>query len=507
MVLRKFFVFLWCFLFILQSSFCEESEFLESSTEIQSEIESEEKSSFLHENDGKKHYFTAIGGLLFWNVGLMTYNRYAIGASWAQVGWDEWGSFWKRKLEWDNDWYWTNFVLHPYQGTIYYNVARGSNLNRIESFGLTVLGSAMWEYFCETNAPSKNDMIYTTVGAFSMGEMLYRLSLEADEIHDALGILVNPTRMWTELWTRQKPLGTHGNIDELSLRFSVGSVATQTNLAGYVGDYPQNEIFPVFASPELNIVYKNPFGHDSNDPYSQFELNLGGSVGKGSGYGAQCAYPETDKSLFYQIRIISNGMLISRAPEKWNTLDTQTTVGAVMEYDFDWHSFYLLSSLAPGFAIKQRREFEKIDFEWQAHLAAILLGTSDFYYYHRDFDQTFVEGRNGSGRSYNYTIGAQTKLNAKIKTKDGSSIFADFRGYAMYDFENQLQQFVNGENATQTGWDFIGDFSFGAEYALTKIVRLGASDEIYAKFATYKSLNDVSQVVNTVRVYGKLQLK
>ena len=128
-----------------------------------------EKSGFLHENDGKKHWFTAIGGVLFFNVGLASYNRFVLGSGWAQVGPDEWNRFWEREMTYDRDWYWTNFVLHPYQGSFYYQASRGSNLNVAESFALTLFGSAFWEYLCETNAPSINDMVYTTVGAFSMG--------------------------------------------------------------------------------------------------------------------------------------------------------------------------------------------------------------------------------------------------------------------------------------------------------------------------------------------------
>ncbi len=492
--------------------FCQDSSsHAENKNEIAFDAEAilkeTQNGGFLHENDGKKHWFTAVGGLLFWNVGLSTYNRFVVDAGWTKVGPEQWNHFWTRKLEWDNDWYWTNFVLHPYQGTIYYNVARSSNLNRIESFALTTVGTAMWEYLCETNAPSKNDIIYTTVGAFAVGEMLYRLSIEADEIHDALGILVNPTRMWTEIWTRQKPLGTHGNIHELSFTLALGNAVGYTDLRGYSGEWEKSEVYPFFFAPSLNVTYGNPFAHDSNDPYSQFELEMSGAIGKGSGTGAACAYASLDKKIFYQIRILSNGMLISRAPEKLNSEDVATTVGVVMEYDFDWHSYYLLSTIAPGIAIKQRREFQKNALEWHAHLAAILLGTSDFYYYRRNFDEVFIEKRDNPSRPYNFNIGAQTKLSAKVKNENGSSVFASFRGYAMYDFYNQLQEFSDGTHATHTGWDFVGILNLGAEFALNKLVKLGLVEEIYTKFATYRTLNDVAQIVNTTSAYCKLQAK
>ena len=185
---------------LLSSHFLSAEEVSESETVSSSSIEEkgsfavnsvkiESTDGFLHENDGKKHWFTAVGGMLFFNVGLSSYNRFVTKSDWAQVGSDEWNRFWERTLEYDRDWYWTNFVLHPYQGSIYYMVSRGSNLTFYESFGVTLLGSAFWEYLCETNAPSINDMYYTSVGSFAVGEMLYRLSLNADELSEILACL------------------------------------------------------------------------------------------------------------------------------------------------------------------------------------------------------------------------------------------------------------------------------------------------------------------------------
>lgn len=464
------------------------------------------ESGWLHENDGEKHYFTAIGFVAFWNILLSSYNRFVLQSDWAKVGWNEWDHFWERKLEWDRDWYWTNFVLHPYQGNLYYTASRASNLNQLESFVLTVLGSASWEYLCETNSPSKNDMVYTTVGAYCVGEMLYRLSLNADEISSILGYAIAPTRLWTQTFTRQKPLGGTRNIHELSLKFSMGNTIGRTNLKGYKGDYEEQEVYPIFMSPELYIAYNDPYGHDSNEPYSQFEFLFKGAVGKGSGTGANCSFKELDEKLFYNIRILSNGMMFSRAPNFGENIDT--TIGMVMEYDFDWHSYYLLSSLAPGVAIKQRITRDNDSkIEWQAHLAAIILGTSDFYYYRRDFNPYIVEQRNGVFAPYNYNIGGQTVLKFKYQTEKGSSVDFGFRGYAMYDFYNQLQYFSNGERGTQVGWDFVGITNLSAELAVTNKVHIGISDEVYAKYATYENINDVSQFVNTISVFAKIQAK
>lgn len=460
-------------------------------------------SGWLHENDGKKHWFTAIGGMLFFNLGLSSYNRWCLGSAWAQTGWDEWGHFWERDLEYDRDWYWTNFVLHPYQGSLYYMSARGSNLNFVESFGVTLLGSAIWEYMCETNAPSTNDMIYTSVGSFAVGEMLYRLSLEADEVSNILGFAINPMRLWTQGWLRQKPLGTTGNIHELSTKFGIGTARTNTeilNAPQFNSLYKQNEVYPVFGSVMLSVVYNDPYGHDSNTPYSQFELDFGGSVGKGSGYGSKCAYENFDEQVMYDIKIDSNGMLFARSPHF--SENTDTTIGLAMEYNFDWHQFYELSSLGGGVAIKQRIRFDSANLEWQLHGAWNALGTTDYYYYHRKIG--VLNGDEGVVRNYNMTTGPMAVFKARLISEGGSSLNLGFRGYAMRDFYNQLQDDIV---FSSTGWEWIGVGNASAELAITKKVRLGVGDEIYVKRAFYKKVPDVFQFVNSASLYARLQLK
>lgn len=462
--------------------------------------ESDSKTSgWLHENDGKKHWFTAVGGMLFFNVGLASYNRFVLGSGWAQVGPDEWNRFWERKMMYDRDWYWTNFVLHPYQGGIYYQVSRNSNLNQLESFGVTLLGSAFWEYLCETNAPSTNDMIYTSIGSFAMGEMLYRLSLNADEISSLLGLAINPMRIWSQAWLRQKPLGTTRNIHELSLKFDVGTSRAYTEISGYdTSLYDQHEIYPFYFNPSISLAYNDPYGHDSNDPYSQFELSISASVGKGSGSGADCAYKELDKKMMYDIRIISDGLLISRAPQL--SENTDTTVALAMEYQFDWHQFYELSALGPALAIKQRVQFDTSKLEWQLHGGWNLLGTTDYYYYHR----TIVEQTANVVRNYNMTCGGLMVLKLRYVTEKGKTLNFGFRGYAMFDFGRQLQK---DTTCPSTGWEWIGDTSLNFEIPVSKLVRIGVGDDLYVKKAYYKKVPNVFQFLNSGSVYAKLQLK
>ena len=438
------------------------------------------------ENDGKKHYLVALSGAALWVGTVLFWDYYLIGASWAKVDWDWISHFYEHKLEWDYDWYWTNFVLHPAQGAMSYMAGRSANLNRIESFALATLADFTWEYFCEKTLPSKNDLIYSSIGAFPVGEMLYRLSLEAGEIHRALGYLVNPERMWSELLLRQRPRGTVGNIYEMSVGMNMGMAYMHSSF----GSATVGETFPMIASPWLSIVYNDPYGHDSNNPYNQFNLDIIVGLGVGSGRGMT----EINENLFHDVRIMSDGMLISRARQDDTT---DTTFGLVLEYDFIWNNMWQLSSLASGLAVKQRVRQEKSDMEWQVHLTGIMLGTTDWARMYRNFyyDEDMML------REYSYTVGAETVLRWKWRHTSGHTLAVDVHGYFMYDFAGQKQSF------TDTGWECIALGTVSYELPLSLRVRLGVRDEIYIKKTFYPNIDNVFQIANFPSVYAKLQLK
>lgn len=235
------------------------------------------------EFDSKKHYFVAAGGMLLTNIVIGSWNRFGPArASWAQVYWDDIKEPWNRKIKFDRDWYWTNFVLHPYQGGLYYLAARNSNLNWFESLLVSAAGSFMWEYFFETNSPSTNDLTYTPIGGFATGEMVYRLGLEANaKGHKILGYVANPLRLYTDPILKRAPQGPSGLLQSFSLKTGFGLAFANTWLKEPYDNC--SEFFPAYGSVGLDVVYDDPYGHDSNTPYSQFELSMQGSAGLGSG--------------------------------------------------------------------------------------------------------------------------------------------------------------------------------------------------------------------------------
>ncbi|MCX5827778.1 MAG: DUF3943 domain-containing protein [Deltaproteobacteria bacterium] len=83
----------------------------------------------------------------------------------------------------DQDNFAMNQLLHPYQGSIYYGLARSAGLSFWESSAYTFAGSFLWETAGETTSPSFNDQIASGIAGSLLGEPLFRMAslvLEGD---------------------------------------------------------------------------------------------------------------------------------------------------------------------------------------------------------------------------------------------------------------------------------------------------------------------------------------
>ena len=77
---------------------------------------------------------------------------------------------------WDEDYFRTNALEHPFHGSLFYLTARVGGMSVAESSLYTVGGSWMWEMVGESEMPSINDMVYTIAGGIALGEPLYRVA-------------------------------------------------------------------------------------------------------------------------------------------------------------------------------------------------------------------------------------------------------------------------------------------------------------------------------------------
>jgi hypothetical protein len=169
-------------------------------------------------------------------------------------------------FEWDDNTFQVNQFGHPYQGSNYFNAGRANGLSFWESAPLAALGSLTWEYLGERHKPSLNDLVMTTMGGISLGEMFHRAAW-----------LVRDTRLTGGARLTRELIATA--IDPITglNRFLSGD-------AGKVVEKPAEYIpASLHASFDAGVLWQGndtSFTGASGDPFVQFNLGYG-TVGSG----------------------------------------------------------------------------------------------------------------------------------------------------------------------------------------------------------------------------------
>jgi hypothetical protein len=228
----------------------------------------------------KKRFWRAAGELMLVQLVPFCYNKYVRDAEFANISWESIGYNLKfSNWEWDDNSFTTNQFAHPYHGNLYFSAFRTNGYSFWQSVPAAWAGSYMWEVAGETHPPAPNDLINTSLGGISLGEMTYRFSnLIVNnrqvgfkrQMNEVLAFLVNPlnglNRIIDGRWGRvmpnlpdRVPAFLNGNLDVGYRRFSHNKNDVFTK-----GD---NEFYI-----RAGIQYGDPFD-DLDKPFSNFSLN------------------------------------------------------------------------------------------------------------------------------------------------------------------------------------------------------------------------------------------
>ncbi len=79
----------------------------------------------------------------------------------------------------DHDLWITNYIGHPYQGSLYFNTLRSQGSTFIESSAYNMAQSVLWEYAWEggLEQPSIQDLIVTPIVGTVLGELSHRATI------------------------------------------------------------------------------------------------------------------------------------------------------------------------------------------------------------------------------------------------------------------------------------------------------------------------------------------
>ena len=122
-----------------------------------------------------------LGVVLGQNVLVWSWDRFYLQKNYARINLHTMKTNMREGFDWDDNHYAINFFGHPYQGTFYYTAARSTGNGFYSSYLATLVGSFTWEMYMERERPSTNDLLVTSIGGATYGEVLFRLSSQLQD--------------------------------------------------------------------------------------------------------------------------------------------------------------------------------------------------------------------------------------------------------------------------------------------------------------------------------------
>ena len=233
---------------------------------------------------GKKRFLAAAGEVVLLEVGPWAFDRYVTREDFAFISTKTIRNNFRTGFHYDRDSFPINQSSHPYHGSLFFDAARSNGYGFWESGAFALTGSLLWECCMENTAPSVNDLVNTTLGGMTRGEVSHRLS---NMILDNTS--TGGSRVVREIGAAiLNPVGALNRLlrGEMSREFANPSdrfpslVVLSADL-GYRhinGGAPH----PNQATLSLSFLYGDPFEGDLHRPFDSFwigiDLNSPGGV-------------------------------------------------------------------------------------------------------------------------------------------------------------------------------------------------------------------------------------
>lgn len=227
----------------------------------------------------KKNSIKPILESLAINFGVWGYDHFLRDDGWADVTGKTIKHNFKAGWSLDIDSYSGNQFSHPYHGSMFYNAARYHGHNYYVSALYPLIGSCVWEYFCETNEPSYNDFLSTGIGGSAIGEVTHRVSdLVFDNskrgverlFRELVGGFINPARgvhrlFSGQMWRVGQNRGKIVEPEPFSLDVGIGN----RYMKEMRGQHRQKNV----AYVDFLMNYGQHYdGKDSHKPFDYFRL-------------------------------------------------------------------------------------------------------------------------------------------------------------------------------------------------------------------------------------------
>lgn len=205
-------------------------------------------------------------------------DAWARDRDWAKVTPQTWANNIKYGWAWDEDGFQTNVFAHPYHGSLYFNAARANGVDFFASVPITLFGAWTWEYFGETERPSLNDFLLTSLGGVTLGEMFHRGAATIRDntevgfkrtMRELVALPVDPMGSLNRLvrggWGQIGPNPAAHDPDTYVLRMGAG--------ARFARDF-MGDTVPSVGALQLDVLYGDAFAGRYEMPFDVFSLRL-----------------------------------------------------------------------------------------------------------------------------------------------------------------------------------------------------------------------------------------
>ena len=230
---------------------------------------------------GRRRFGAAAGEVLLLEVVPWVYDRYIANYDFARISFSTIKTNFKTGFQYDSDDFQENQSSHPYHGGLFFNAARDNGYTYWESGAFTLAGSLIWECCMENTAPSINDLVNTTLGGMTRGEVAHRLSAMILDNHasglgrvvrEAAAAVIDPTGSFNRLIRGEM----FRDFDNPYDRFPSGViVAVDLGYRHVAGETAPHENQGMLS---LSVLYGDPFEGDITKPFDSFWVGLDANV-------------------------------------------------------------------------------------------------------------------------------------------------------------------------------------------------------------------------------------
>lgn len=225
---------------------------------------------------GRHRFLAAAGEVVLLEVGPWAFDRYVSREDFAFISKETIRQNFRTGFQYDRDAFPVNQSSHPYHGSLFFDAARSNGYGFWESGLFTLTGSLLWECCMENTAPSVNDLVNTTLGGMTRGEVAHRLSAMLldntasgrNRLFREIGAaIVNPVGSLNRLLRGElgrdfeNPEDRFPSLVVLSLDFGYRHI-------GGGAAHPDQGMM------SLSLLYGDPFEGDLSRPFDSFYLGI-----------------------------------------------------------------------------------------------------------------------------------------------------------------------------------------------------------------------------------------